>query len=83
VFRIIFVSMSLLVLSSGISVAGNLAVDEYTPEEMLLLGKRMYRQGILPSGEPMQAMVSADVPIDGHMFTCVNCHQRSGLGSIG
>ena len=82
VFRFTFVSMIVFVLIPGTTVAENLSVNGYTSEEMLLLGERMYRQGILPNGEPIQATLSADVAVDGHMFTCVNCHQRSGLGSI-
>ena len=51
-------------------------------EEALRLGERIYRQGIGADGAPLQAIVADDVRVSGEMFTCVTCHQRSGLGSV-
>lgn len=74
-----------LLLSSAVLLlpVGSLcSADETGIAERRALGERLYREGILPNGEPVQALVAGDIPVDGRMFSCVNCHQRSGLGSV-
>ena len=45
------------------------------------LGKRIYRDGMLPDGSKLTAFVSGDVPIRGHFASCARCHRNSGYGS--
>jgi hypothetical protein len=50
--------------------------------EQLRAGERIYRQGVLPSGEPVLAEHQGADPMKGQAAACVNCHRRSGLGTV-
>ncbi|MBI4998625.1 MAG: hypothetical protein HZC22_17355 [Rhodocyclales bacterium] len=49
--------------------------------ELESLGKRLYRDGILPSGEPVVATVAGGAQTRGRQAACVTCHRKSGLGA--
>jgi hypothetical protein len=42
--------------------------------------ERIYRAGILPSGQPLRGLREAGVSIEGPAAACANCHRRSGIG---
>ncbi len=56
--------------------------SDLSREEVMRMGERMYRQGILPSGAPMPAFIRGDVEVDSSAFSCSSCHLRAGLGSF-
>ena len=49
--------------------------------EAIAIGQRMYREGILPSGEPMHGSAQGGVERSGREAACAACHRRSGFGS--
>ena len=55
---------------------------QLTVQEILSLGEKMYREGILPDGKPMAAFIRGDVEVDSRAFSCSSCHLRAGLGSV-
>jgi len=50
--------------------------------EQLQAGERLYRQGVLPSDTPLIAEREGAEPMQGQAAACVNCHLRSGLGTV-
>lgn len=49
--------------------------------DQLAIGLRIYRGGILPSGQLLQGLGPAKVTLTGADAACVTCHRRSGYGS--
>ncbi|MDQ1314685.1 MAG: hypothetical protein QG662_794 [Pseudomonadota bacterium] len=56
---------------------GGLAAE---PAGVVVAGQSIYRDGLLPSGDPLRATVQKGVVLSGAAAACVNCHRRSGLG---
>ncbi|HWP12821.1 MAG TPA: c-type cytochrome [Ramlibacter sp.] len=44
------------------------------------VGRSIYLDGLLASGQPLRATVQKGVALSGAGAACVNCHRRSGLG---
>jgi hypothetical protein len=78
----IAIPVLVLILSPGSQANTLKAAQTGTLGEVAMSqGERIYHEGILTDGGAIQAIVAGDVPVDGRMFSCVNCHQRSGLGT--
>src|SRR5262249_51098310 len=52
-----------------------------SPVPDVALGQRMYREGLLPSSQPLHGILQGDLPAEGSHLQCVTCHRRSGFGS--
>ena len=50
--------------------------------EEVELGRRIYMEGILPSGAPLQGKRANSGQIEGAAAACETCHRRSGMGSL-
>jgi ABC-type branched-subunit amino acid transport system substrate-binding protein len=67
-------------------VAGGIYFDRHAcwadERQLISDGQKIYRDGILPSGQSINGYINGDVHAPGHAFACVSCHMRSGLGSL-
>jgi ABC-type branched-subunit amino acid transport system substrate-binding protein len=76
------VLLTACLLTTGGLVAAPKTVAGLPAAKALALGEQMFRKGILPSGQELQARVKGDIRVPGSAFACSSCHLRSGLGSI-
>jgi hypothetical protein len=59
-----------------------LAPCVWAQAENLTAAEKVYRQGILASGEPLRGDREIGVQVEGAEAACANCHRRSGLGTL-
>lgn len=57
------------------------AAETATSEE-LEIGRRIYQEGLLPSGAPLQGARKTGSSVSGTAAACMSCHRRSGLGGV-
>lgn len=80
-FLPLFFATFLFIIVTSVSAAPPYPVD-LPKSEIIKLGERMYRDGLLPSGKVMEAFIRDDVEVDSSAFSCSSCHLRAGLGSF-
>ena len=68
-------------IGHGLAAANPVENEKLGGDDEKLKGQRIYRDGILPSGAPLQASVQQAVALSGSDAACAKCHRRSGLGS--
>ncbi len=69
--------MRLLTLLVACSASPALPADDGA---LMAVGKRLYLEGVLPSGQALEGHVAGSAPVRGLQAACVGCHRRSGLG---
>jgi hypothetical protein len=71
------VAALLLVTMVGSAATAQLAAAA----DLSLIGQRIYREGILPNGQPLRGVSQAGAVLSGAQAACTTCHRRSGYGS--
>ena len=67
--------------ASSAGVTASAAVSSASSTDQLAVGQRIYREGVLPSGQILQGVGQAGVTLKGKDAACTTCHRRSGYGS--
>jgi hypothetical protein len=65
-----------------ISFAGWVGLALAADGDLIEAGRRIYMEGLLPTGEPLSGLRFGGVRVAGREAACVQCHRRSGMGSV-
>jgi hypothetical protein len=66
----------------GFAAAARAAPADPATAPLVEQGRRMYMEGILPSGRPLVAVRAGGVTLTGVQAACNACHRKSGLGAV-
>jgi cytochrome c553 len=82
----VLIALVLQCIFAGAGVGRARAADAATDEAEKLIalkavGQRIYRDGVLPSGEPLVGSGAAQTRLTGKDVACATCHRRSGHGT--
>jgi len=69
-----------IILALPLHAAEQVAVPASRDE--LESGRRIYMEGILPSGAMLTGIRFGNTIVSGARAACVNCHRRSGMGQV-
>ncbi len=64
-----------------LAAAGSVGATADAGESQAAAGESIYLRGLLGSGRPLQGVRPGTAAASGADVACVNCHQRSGLGT--
>ncbi|MDX8385070.1 MAG: c-type cytochrome [Gallionella sp.] len=70
----------LLYISAGILPAAAASIDDNS-QSLIELGRRIYQEGIVESGEALRGVSAAQVTFSGEQAACMRCHRKSGFGT--
>lgn len=69
--------LGLLLLAAQTTASAQTVTDD-----LVAAGRRIYMDGVLPSGAPLEALRFGNVPVSGAKAACVQCHRKSGMGAV-
>ena len=71
-----------VLLVTMISLVGvEISAASPNPDEVEI-GRKIYMEGVLPSGELLKGVRQGAVQVEGAQAACETCHRRSGMGSL-
>jgi len=79
------ITCNIIILCLLILQSFNVLAEETSSSETAALieqGRRLYQEGIVGSGKELEGSRAGSIQLKGQQAACVNCHKRSGMGSV-
>jgi hypothetical protein len=77
-----WLAVALASLWCASAVVDTAVAADVAQQAAIAAGRRIYLEGVLPSGQPLYGLRQDQGDAQGAGGACVNCHRRSGLGTL-